>query len=144
MVLLPMAGHLSKRDLVILEWLYRADRPVYQNEISKLINIDSKTVTKSLYKLEKLGLIQRQPAVHNKKKTYIIEVNRDKVAEVLEKHNEHALSLRELFLKIAEIPCIACQHIYRCYEGGFYDPLYCQLLANYMFKLEKPRDTGHP
>ncbi|MEM0000875.1 MAG: MarR family winged helix-turn-helix transcriptional regulator [Desulfurococcaceae archaeon] len=130
-----MSKSLSKHDLAILKFLCRVSQPVYQNDLPKLTNMDLKVVTKTLYKLEKIGLVQREPAVHHKRRTYLVKVDRDKVTKVLEELGESILSVQELFTQIADLPCITCQNIFRCYEGGFYDPLFCQLLANYIVLL---------
>lgn len=127
-----MSKSLNKYDISILKWLSRLNKPVFQNDIPKHIGLDLKVVTKSLYKLEKMNLVERKPAVHNKRRTYIVSVNGEKVSKVLEEYGESILSLPEIFKQIAEIPCISCQHIYRCYEGGFHDPIYCSLLAGYL------------
>lgn len=129
-----MTQSLNKNDLAILKLLCKLNGPVYQNDIPKLMNADLRVVTRSLYKLEKMRLISREPAVHNKRRTYLIKVDKNRIIRMLEDLGE-ILSLQELFLQIAHLPCIACQHVFKCYEGGFHDPLYCPLLANYVNSL---------
>jgi len=51
---------LNKTDVFLLKWLNKQKDIVYQNDIPKLTGIDAKTVSKSLYKLEKLGLINKR------------------------------------------------------------------------------------
>lgn len=131
-----MSKSLSKHDLAILKFLCKISRPVYQNDLPKLTNMDLKIVTKALYKLEKIGLVQREPAVHHKRRTYLVRIDKDKVTKVLEELGESVLSIQELFTQIANLPCITCQNIFRCYEGGFHDPLFCQSLANYIALLD--------
>lgn len=123
---------LNKHDLAILKFLCKTSQPVYQNDLPKLTNMDLKVVTKALYKLEKIGLVQREPAVHHRRRTYLVKINKDRVARVLEELGEPVLSIQELFEQISDLPCITCQNIFRCYEGGFHDPFFCQLLANYI------------
>lgn len=127
-----MVSSLNKYDVEILKFLYKADKPVYQNEIPTLINLDSKAVSKSLYKLEKLKLVSREPVVHNKRRTYIVKVDKEKVLEVLESIGELPLTLSEAVASIINIPCIKCPYVKRCYEGGFYDPTRCQLLIKFV------------
>lgn len=125
---------LNKHDIAILKWLYRVNQAIYQSDIPKLTGLDSKTVTKSLYKLEKANLVDRKTTHHNKRKTYLIKIDRDKVLKALREYGEDVFNLEELYTEISNIPCISCPHINRCYVGGFNDPLYCQLLANYLEK----------
>jgi len=126
-----MTLSLNKHDLAILRFLYKINKPVYQSDIPKITNLDLKVATKSLYKLEKLGLLLREPATHNKRRTYLVRLNKGKLAKLLEEYGEFILNSRELFAQIADLPCISCQHIFKCYEGGFHDPIYCPLLNNY-------------
>ncbi|MEM4481829.1 MAG: MarR family winged helix-turn-helix transcriptional regulator [Desulfurococcaceae archaeon] len=123
---------LNKYDIAILKWIYRADETIFQSDLPKMIGLDAKVVTKSLYKLEKLGLVKREVVVHNKRKTYKIKANKETILRALEKGGETVLTLRELFERVIDLPCLSCQYISRCYEGGFYDPVYCQGLANYI------------
>jgi predicted transcriptional regulator len=136
-----MSKSLNKYDITLLKWLSKLSKPVYQNDIPKLTGLDLKIVTKSLYKLEKMNLVERKPAVHNKRRTYIVSVDVDKVSKMLEEYGESLLTLSELFKQIKEIPCISCQFIHKCYEGGFYDPIYCSLLSGYLSRYSLSRKT---
>lgn len=124
---------LNKTDVFLLKWLNKQKDIVYQNDIPKLTGIDAKTVSKSLYKLEKLGLIIREQTDHNKRKTYIVKIDFEKAAKQLEEIGETLFEPRDLFEQIADIPCLSCQNINKCYEGGFYDPVYCPLIFDYLF-----------
>lgn len=133
---------LNKNDIALLKWLYRQSKPVYQNDIPKLTKIDVKTITRSIYKLEKIGLVHREPVVNNKRKTYIVKIDNEKVLKKLEEQGESIFDIRELFIQLSEIPCITCPHIYRCYEGGFYDPVHCQYLLDSISRNKNP-STGN-
>jgi DNA-binding MarR family transcriptional regulator len=128
-----MATSLNKYDIALLKWLSKQKDGVYQNEVPRATGINVKAVSKSLYKLEKIGLVTRTPTVHNKRKTYIVSLNREAALKALEEIGESLLDPAELFNQVSKIPCISCQYINRCYEGGFYDPLYCPLLFEYFF-----------
>lgn len=127
-----MSYSLNKYDIEILKFLYRSENPIYQNDVSSMVNISSKVVSKSLYKLEKIGLITREPAVHKKRRTYIIRVDKDKVLGLLEELGELPVTIAEAVASIIEVPCVSCQYINKCYEGGFYDPVACLWLSNYI------------
>ncbi|MEM4718162.1 MAG: MarR family winged helix-turn-helix transcriptional regulator [Desulfurococcaceae archaeon] len=129
-----MTPTLNKHDITLLKWLGRLNKPVYQSDIPRITGLDMKIVTKSIYKLEKINLVKRRPAVHNKRRTYIVTVDTNKVVKTLEEHGETLLTLSEVFKEISDVPCITCPYIFKCYEGGFYDPLYCQMLSNFIFK----------
>ncbi|MEM1641218.1 MAG: MarR family winged helix-turn-helix transcriptional regulator [Desulfurococcaceae archaeon] len=127
-----MPNSLNKYDIEILRFLYRVENPIYQNDVPSMINLDPKLVSKSLYKLEKMGLVSREPVVHRKRRTYILRIDKKKILEVLEKLGESPLSLREIVLSVIKVPCITCQYTNRCYEGGFYDPLTCPWLSGFL------------
>lgn len=132
-----MTKSLSKHDIVILKWLHGQNKPIYQSDIPKLTGMDLKIVTKSLYKLEKMGLVYREPVIHNKRRTYVVKIDNDKVLKALEEHGESLFSIQDLFMELNDIPCVACPYLFKCYEGGFYDPIYCQYLTNYLSQFKK-------
>mgnify|MGYP001626335568 FL=1 len=127
-----MSHVLSRRDIEILKSLYKAENPIYQSEIPSLLGLDSKIVSKTLSKLEKLGFITREQVVYNKRLTYLIRVNKKAILEALEEIGESPLTLREIIENATNIPCVICPYINRCYEGGFYDPLTCPRLSGYI------------
>lgn len=127
-----MSYSLNKHDIEILKFLYRSENPIYQNDVSSMVNLSSKIVSKSLYKLEKVGLISREPTVHRQRRTYIIRVDKERILSLLEELGELPISITEALTNIIEIPCLHCQYMSRCYEGGFYDPAACLWLSNYI------------
>jgi len=127
---------LNKTDITILKWLWRQKDQVYQNDIPKLTGLDANAVTKSLYKLEKMNLVIRKPTVHNKRRTYIVQLNHEVASKILDELNI-VLDPIETFNEIVKIPCITCQYINRCYEGGFYDPVHCPHLFTYVFQQKR-------
>lgn len=136
-VVSSVSKSLNKHDIAILKYLIRLNKPVYQNDIPKATGMNLKVVTKSLYKLEKMGLVKRESAIHNKRRTYLVTIEPEKIKPILEEHGEILQSVTDVFLSVSDIPCITCLNIQRCYEGGFFDPVYCQYLWNYL--LDKPR-----
>lgn len=105
---------------------------IYQNELSKELNLDPKIVSKLLIKLERMKIVSREPVTRNGRKTYVIKADKGTVLKILEENGEDPLSISESLSKIISVPCISCQFIYRCYEGGFHDPVNCQLLTHYL------------
>lgn len=132
-----MTKSLNKHDIAILKYLAKLKKPVYQNDIPKITGINLKIVTKSLYKLEKMSLVKRESAIHNKRRTYLVTVDPEKIARFLEEYGEPLETTSDIFLSVSDVPCISCQNIQRCYEGGFFDPIYCQYLWSYL--LDKQR-----
>jgi DNA-binding MarR family transcriptional regulator len=132
-----MPSSLSKNDVVLLKWLLRRSREneeVVQSTIPSKTKLNPKLVSKVINKLEKMGLIERTPIMYNKRKTYIIKPNIEAAVKALKEIGEDFINIEDIIEEIIAIPCIRCPHTEKCYEGGFYDPLFCPLLTDYIEK----------
>jgi len=130
-----MSINLSKNDVIILKWLLKQSKhgvKVYQSRIPEKIKLSPKVISKVLNKLEKIGLIQRAPAMYNKRKTYIVKPNVEMAVKVLREIGESYVDIDEIIREILAIPCVTCPYAEKCYEGGFYDPVFCPLLTKYI------------
>lgn len=124
-------------EALIVKYLLRnPGGSVYQSQLSKDLNIDSRVVSKVLVKLEKLGAVGREPVMYNSRKTFLLKPNREKLLELAEELGV-SIFLEEAFKSVMDIPCMKCPHIDRCYEGGYHDPSTCTLLTNYLRSLVK-------
>ncbi|MEM1705465.1 MAG: Lrp/AsnC family transcriptional regulator [Thermosphaera sp.] len=125
---------LSDEDLRILRHILRnSDKPLYQSEIWKELKLDSRAASRSLQKLESIGIIRRKEAVVNGRKTFLIEPDTEKINQVLvaRKSAKSESGLEE----VLDVVCVSCPFIYRCYQGGYYDPTTCTWLSDYIRKL---------
>ncbi|MCC6010882.1 MAG: MarR family transcriptional regulator [Desulfurococcaceae archaeon] len=132
-----MPSSLSKNDVVLLKWLLRRSREneeVVQSTIPSKTKLNPKLVSKVINKLEKMGLIERTPIMYNKRKTYIVKPNIEAAVKALKEIGEDFINIEDIIEEIIAIPCIRCPHTEKCYEGGFYDPLFCPLLTDYIEK----------
>jgi len=130
-----MVNSLNKNDIALLKWLLRRSKngeEIIQSVIPEKTRLSPKLVSKVLNKLEKLGLVQRTPTVYNKRKTYIVKPNVEVAIKVLREIGEDYADVEETIKEIITIPCVTCPHTERCYEGGFYDPVFCPLLTKYI------------
>jgi DNA-binding Lrp family transcriptional regulator len=130
-----MSSNLNKSDIAILKLLVKLSRngeEVYQSRIPEKAKLNPKAVSKVLKRLEKLGFIERAPVIYNKRKTYIIRLNVEAALKALSEVGESYVDIEEIMEEILAIPCITCPHSERCYEGGFYDPVFCPLLLKYV------------
>jgi DNA-binding Lrp family transcriptional regulator len=150
-----MSSSLNKNDVILLKWLLRQSKnggEVYQSMIPVKTKLNPRVVSKVLNKLEKIGVIERVPIIYNKRKTYIVKPNVEIAIKVLKEIGEDYVDIDEVIREVLSIPCISCPQTEKCYEGGFYDPVFCPLLTeyiksktnmknkeqNYTFKIFKP------
>jgi DNA-binding MarR family transcriptional regulator len=141
-----MPSSLSKNDVVLLKWLLRRSREneeVVQSTIPSKTKLNPKLVSKVINKLEKMGLIERTPIMYNKRKTYIVKPNIEAAVKALKEIGEDFINIEDIIEEIIAIPCIRCPHTEKCYEGGFYDPLFCPLLTDYIEKKINNSDKKH-
>lgn len=124
---------LSDDDSRILRHILRnSDRPIYQSEIWKELKLDSRAASRSLQKLEAIGLIKRKEAVVNGRKTFLIEPDINKIRQVLVARK--SIKGQTGFEEVLDIVCVSCPFIHRCYQGGYYDPTSCSWLSEYIRK----------
>jgi DNA-binding Lrp family transcriptional regulator len=132
----------------ILEFLLENEgRDILQSDLWKELGLSSKDVSKTLKKLEEEGLIKREPVVYKGRKTYKITVlsdsllNLDKIGVTRTRPVGRYL-VRKLVNEALDIPCLSCPYINKCYEGGFYDPVNCQFLNEWVLRNMRERGQG--
>jgi DNA-binding Lrp family transcriptional regulator len=130
----------------ILEFLLENEgRDILQSDLWKELGLSSKDVSKILKKLEEEGLIKREPVVYKGRKTYKIMVlsdsllNSDKIGVT---RSVGRYLMRKLVNEALDIPCLSCPYISKCYEGGFYDPVNCQFLNEWILRNMRDRKQG--
>ncbi|QOR94309.1 MarR family transcriptional regulator [Thermosphaera chiliense] len=124
---------LNDDDVKILKYLSRnTNKTVYQSELWKELKLDSRAVSRSLQKLESMGFVRRKEAVVNGRKTFLIEPENQKIQETLTALRTQGPGAE--FEGVLDIVCVSCPFIYRCYQGGYYDPTNCSMLSEYIKK----------
>ena len=112
---------LERKALEIIK--SRGDEGIYQNELWKILGIDSREGSRLALRLLKKGLIIREPVIHNGRRTYRL---------VLAKPVRVRFKLRVNLDTVINIPCFVCPHLERCHTGGFYDPRTCPVLNQWL------------
>jgi len=124
---------IPREEVMIIKYLLKnSERDIYQSQISKELNIDPRVVSKILIRLEEKGAIKREPVIYESRKTLLIKPVKEALIELMEKAGIDPYTPKEVFERIKDIPCITCPYIYKCYEGGYYDPTTCQWLSEYL------------
>ncbi|RLE48784.1 MAG: hypothetical protein DRJ31_06510, partial [Candidatus Methanomethylicota archaeon] len=108
---------LEKQALSLVE--QSGERGLLQCDLWKLLKTDSREGSRIVSKLEKKGLIKREPVLHNGRKTFRI---------VLVKKPELKISISS----IRGIPCFSCLNIHRCGIGQPISPVTCKELNEYL------------
>ncbi len=96
----------------------RGEEGLYQNELWKLLKIDSREGSRLTLRLLKKGIIVREPVVHNGRKTYKLYYVRPKIPELM-------VSIE----KIKDVPCFRCTYDSKCNPGNFHNPETCPFLT---------------
>ena len=124
---------LNDDDVKILKYLFKnTGKTVYQSELWKELKLDSRAVSRSLQKLEGLGFVKRKEAVVKGRKTFLIEPETRKIQETLTVVKTQGPGKE--FEGVLDVVCVSCPFIYRCYQGGYYDPTNCSMLSEYIKK----------
>lgn len=105
------------------------DAGVFQNDLWKLLGVNSRDTSRIVNKLLRRGLIVRKPAVNRGRRTYLLLIS--KVAKPRKKVPTK-IDLRIDIDRFIEIPCFNCPFIHKCYVGGFYNPITCNWLEEWI------------
>ncbi len=106
---------------------------IYQNDLWKILGINSREASRIVAKLMKRGLIIRKPAVNRGRKTYLILPAPPKKPTKAKKKLELKFLTKIDIRPFLDIPCVKCPFIDKCYEGGFYDPTNCPWLEEWLY-----------
>ncbi len=102
---------------------------IFQNDLWKLLGVNSRDTSRIVNKLLRRGLIVRKPAVNRGRRTYLLLTS--KVAKP-KKKVPTKIELRIDLDRFMEIPCFNCPFIHKCYVGGFYNPITCSWLEEWI------------
>ncbi len=128
-----MPYKLTELDKKIYKYLLKKGKKgVPQNVLWKELGITSRDASRSLKKLEALGLVKRESIVYEGRRTFLVKPVKKKLKEIFGETKTITKPLISLngFL---EIPCMYCPYINTlCYEGGYYDPRHCEILMRWV------------
>ncbi|MCD6300479.1 MAG: Lrp/AsnC family transcriptional regulator [Staphylothermus sp.] len=130
-----MPRKISELDRKIYYYvLERGEQGIPQNVLWKELGITSRDASRSLKKLEELGLVKREPIVYGGRKTFRVIAIPGALKEYESKEKKEEIIERPLIeiKKFIDIPCMYCPYIDACYEGGYYDPRICDWLSKWI------------
>lgn len=105
------------------------DTGVFQNDLWKLLGVNSRDTSRIVNKLLRRGLIVRKPAVNRGRRTYLLLISK---ATKPRRRVPTKIDLRIDIDRFIEIPCFNCPFIHKCYVGGFYNPITCNWLEEWI------------
>ncbi|MEM1532746.1 MAG: MarR family transcriptional regulator [Desulfurococcaceae archaeon] len=117
----------EKRALEIIA--SSGDTGVFQNDLWKLLGVNSRDTSRIVNKLLRRGLIVRKPAVNRGRRTYLLLISK---AAKPRRKVPTKIDLRIDIDRFIEIPCFNCPFIHKCYVGGFYNPITCNWLEEWI------------
>ncbi|MGD2200327.1 MAG: transcriptional regulator [Candidatus Bathyarchaeota archaeon] len=89
---------------------------ILQSEMWKKLGVTSREGSRLAIKFEEKGVIKREKVLHDGRWTYKLV----------------SLSKLVTFDSIIDCPCIICDALDKCFNGGQISPLNCQLLTAWM------------
>ncbi|ADI32302.1 helix-turn-helix transcriptional regulator [Staphylothermus hellenicus] len=130
-----MPRRLSELDKKIYKYALKfGKKGIPQNVLWKKLGITSRDASRSLKKLEELGFVERIPIVYNGRRTFRIIAIPKPIEEFVEKKEKIIEKPLLDIRKFLDIPCLSCPYIDKCYEGGYYDPVICDWLTEWLEK----------
>lgn len=115
---------LAKLEAQALELIRENNGSIFQNELWKRLNLDSREGSRLVLRLLRKGLIQREEVMVNGRKTYrlfIVEENRRK-----------AFTVKVKLARVVGIPCFTCTQLEECGYSELSDPRSCHLLDSWL------------
>ncbi|MEM4699529.1 MAG: MarR family transcriptional regulator [Candidatus Nezhaarchaeales archaeon] len=91
---------------------------VLQCDLWKALNLSSREGSKVAARLERKGLIRREPLIHNKRKTYKIVLASQKARVTVD--------------DVISCPCFSCPDIEQCAPGRPISPGRCSMLTKWL------------
>ncbi|HDO20603.1 MAG: hypothetical protein NDF53_03080 [archaeon GB-1867-097] len=119
---MPRAVRLSQMERKAIEVIRKAgEKGILQSELWKILGTDSREGSRIAIRLEKKGLINREPAVYAGKRTFKL---------TLIKREGRKVSIEN----VKGCPCFTCPNLTRCGEGQNITPIKCEKLTDWIMK----------
>ncbi len=114
----------------ILEEIAKAgDKGVIQRELWKKIGIDGREGVRYLNRLEKMGIIRREPIMIGKRRTYRIFLVKEALRE-----RKVEIEVEEEFAPLFDVPCFTCPHLENCDRGKEITSKTCKKLEAWLMR----------
>ena len=104
---------------------------IYQNDLWRQLNINSRDASRIVSKLLKKRLIIRKPAVNRGRRTYLL-LPAPPRRKVRPKKKRIVFLTKFDIRPFLDIPCVRCPFIDKCYLKGFYDPTNCPWIEEWI------------
>jgi len=99
----------------VIRYLREIHEPVPQFSLAKELKLNSRLISRILARLEKKGVIKRERAIINGRRTFLV-------------YPLETFLLRDL----PTAPCFYCPYLEYCGRGHEYDPTKCDKLAKWL------------
>jgi len=110
---------MEKRAIEIIK--KAGDNGVLQSDLWKILGTDSREGSRIAIRLEKKGIINREPTIHEGKKTYILRII---------KRPPKKISI----VTVKGCPCFTCPDLTRCGVGQPINPISCEKLTKWLIE----------
>jgi DNA-binding MarR family transcriptional regulator len=117
------SGDLENRALRIL--VEAGSEGILQSELWKKLELSSKEGSRLALRFERRGLIERKKVLYEGRWTYRLFSKRRNIS--LE--------------SVADSPCILCEEMDKCSEGGAISPVFCNKLTDWILSLAKKAES---
>jgi len=125
-------NELSELEKKAYELIKKAGKKgIYQNDLWRQLNINSRDASRVVSKLLKKKLIIRKPAVNRGRRTYLLLLAPQKRKKKPKKQKIVFLTRIDI-RPFLDIPCVRCPFIDKCYPRGFYDPTNCSWIEEWI------------
>lgn len=92
---------------------------ILQCDLWKALNVSSREGSRIALRLERKGLVRREPVIHNKRATYkLVWVGKE----------------TEVSVEVDDCPCFSCNSIERCAPGQALSPGSCPALSKWLMQ----------
>ncbi len=145
-------SELEKKALKLI--IEAGEEGLLQQDLWKLLGIDSRDGSRIALRLAKKRLIYRELVSIRGRKTYRLTALVDKLPEEEEEKKEEEkkeaeegerkyvrkpprpikLNVKVSMKTVTTIPCATCPNLSRCAPGQFYDPANCPILTQWLHK----------
>lgn len=117
---MPKIVRLSEMEKKAVDIIGRAgNNGILQSELWKILGTDSREGSRIAIRLERKGIITREPIVHDGKHTYNLKIIKREPKRIL-------------ISSIKGIPCFTCPILMKCGPGGEITPIDCQKLYEWI------------
>ncbi|MEM0084817.1 MAG: hypothetical protein QW743_06830 [Candidatus Methanomethylicia archaeon] len=117
---MPKVVKLSEMEKKAVEIITKSgDDGILQSELWKRLGTDSREGSRIAIRLEKKGVITREPVVYDGKHTYKLKII---------KREPKRISISSVKM----LPCFSCPLLMKCGHGGEMNPIICKKLSEWI------------